>query len=248
MPPGQMLLLDGRVQWVARGSPKLGSPRPVTEVLPPLAMRSQSGSAAARAAVRAVRAGAGHGRTDYLKRGSVSAITVARYEHAAAKYVAWALTRRRTTTPGPRLDADLAAYANHLFFMGRGASEARYAIWGLAWVLNFTVTRAALPQVTASLRGWARAAPDRANDPMPFEAMILLAHTLVSSANNKLGAQRRAAARILPLQWDLYMRPSEALQLRPEDCFAPLRDRTLVSHQVPPRWRATTTTCWTRWR
>lgn len=102
-------------------------------------------------------------------------------------------------------------------------SEARYAIWGLAWILNFAVMRAAFPQVAATLRGWARAAPDRAKDSMPFEAMMLLAHILMSSTDKRLGEHRRAAARILPRQWDLYMRPSEALQLRPEDCFAPLR-------------------------
>lgn len=52
---------------------------------------------------------------------------------------------------------------------------------------------------------------------------MLLAHALMQSDDARLGAQRRAAARLLPLQWDLYMRPSEALELSVADCFPPLR-------------------------
>lgn len=147
-------MVAGVIRWAATEPRSAGIARKPSEPNPDASpkKRTRTMAAAGRAEVRALRAGLRRDTAEYLKRRSISALALSRYETAAAAYVSWARRSQRSTTFCARLDQDLAAYANHLFFLGRGIAEAWYAIWGLAWLHNFSVTRASFPQVAASLR------------------------------------------------------------------------------------------------
>jgi hypothetical protein len=112
---------------------------------------------------------------------------------------------------------------NVLFFAGSGVSAARYAVWGFAWVHNLAVSKRSFPLVTASFKGWKAAAPERVRDPMPYDALMLIMVELMSCTVGVWKRRCVAAARLLPLQWDGYMRPSEVLELARGDLHPPYR-------------------------
>lgn len=188
------------------------------QALPEMDAAPRRASASARARVPKLRAGDLAMNSDYLKCRSVSSVTVARYAAAPLAFAEQARSRRLARQTPSWLDSCLATYLNYLFLLGRGIVDARYAMWVVVWKRGVVIRRGKFPTVTASLRGWRRAA-GRARNPMPYVAMMLLARALMTTLRGTHKTRRTAAALVLPLHGGLCMRPSEALVPRRTDCF-----------------------------
>jgi hypothetical protein len=146
-----------------------------------------------------------------------------RYTASSQAFVDWAQLRRDDPFALSDQDRLLSDYMNVLFFAGSGVSAARYAVWGFAWVHNLAVSKRTFPLVTASFKGWKAAAPERVRDPMPYDALMLIIAALMACTVHGWKGRSVAAARLLPLQWDEYMRPSEVLELARGDLHPPYR-------------------------
>ena len=75
---------------------------------------------------------------------------------------------------------------------------------------DLTVSRTDYPCAHRALRGFGRQAPGRERDPMPWDACVLLAADLL---DDRRSAEEHHAGGALVLQFDLYARPSEILEL-----------------------------------
>ena len=178
---------------------------------------------ACRARVREIR-GATRPKRHYLKGRSVQPSTLARYEKCSQLLIVFCSSRRLIMHPMGMLDKAFEMYADHMFFLGHGVSDVRYAIWGYAFLNDIVIKKHIFPATYAALRGWQRAAPSRERGPMPWTAVVLISHELATNPAAPVGALH--AARALPLQWDAYMRPCEVLSLRIADLIPSKRARS----------------------
>ena len=180
----------------------------------------QAGAAAARGSSRASRAtrarrrakasaNTAGSRDTYLQNRSVSASTSVRYRHHALLFEHWCKLGRRRLGHTPDDDQSLAAYMNFLFFDGGELHEARYAMYGYCFVHRVPTRGNLWLQSKAAMRGWQKASPEAARDPMPWLALLLLLRHLVAQ-NSALGVR---AALALLLSFDGYLRPGEACSL-----------------------------------
>ncbi len=143
-------------------------------------------------------------------------MTADRYESAAARLVKYYGKPLRSVSHG-QLDAILAEYMEHLYLQGETAAVARYALYGVSFVMDL-VTRdhQVFPLSKKTLKGFMRKAPEPSRDPPPYQLAWLAADFFVRSYRGRLGALAAAATLIAA---DGYLRPSEALGLRKEDFF-----------------------------
>ena len=113
----------------------------------------------------------------------------------------------------------LDKFLEALYLGGEGLAAARYALYGTAFVLEL-VTRSplVLPLSKAALKGFKTLCPESTRDPPPWEAIFLLAMSLVTG---KLVRVNVLVAILVLLAFDCYLRPSEALNLRKQDVTAP---------------------------
>ena len=73
------------------------------------------------------------------------------------------------------LDSSLRKYLLHLFFDGGAAFDARYALHGTICVRELPRSNTSLSLSRAALAGFSNLAPEHSRDPMPEEAMFLIA-------------------------------------------------------------------------
>ena len=101
------------------------------------------------------------------------------------------------------VDAKLEQSITQLYLNGESTHEARYFMAAVCWTL--LAARGIFPRATLALKGFTRLCPDVARSPATWEAMVLMAGTLLQS-NHPLDL--RAAAGML-VQFDVYARPGE---------------------------------------
>jgi len=119
-----------------------------------------------------------------------------------------------------QLDAVLDKYLVILWKAGEPPEAARYAVYAAAWTLTLpTRSPLVLPLAKASLRGFEKRSPNRSRDPGPWEAAIMM-----SAAQARLGTLTSLyCAAFNLLTFDLYLRPSEMLNLRRTHVLPPSR-------------------------
>jgi len=162
-------------------------------------------------------------RRGYLQRRTVGKRTLSHYAAAVAAFAAWAIATGVSLPSAALADRLLARYFNHLYFEGENPAAGHFTLFG--WIHLKTEEcgnrRGVFPQATKALKGWEKLSPARARDPMPFAVLCLFAEYFLM---NNLVWHAVAAF----LQFDLYARPSEVLQLHGEDIFPPPRRRNAV--------------------
>ena len=146
----------------------------------------------------------------YLHQQSVRAATRESYRHASTEFKAWA------RACGLRLDLqkdrDLAMerYLHVLYFNGEGCYAARQALFGEIFSSRLNPRDPLeLPRSRQALKGFVASAPDSQRDPMPWEAVLLVADWLLQ----RNGPHDVHAARVSVVAFDAYLRPAEALAL-----------------------------------
>ena len=141
-------------------------------------------------------------KKQFLKAKSVSSQTEAVYTSAAREFRVWSAKKGKKLGTSSEQDKAFEEYFDILFFDGHNPAKGRYALFGWAFVGNFTVNRGNFPRATRALRGWSATARERERWPMPWEVALAIAKWLAD--NKKLDS-----ARALLLQFDTYLRPSE---------------------------------------
>ena len=118
------------------------------------------------------------------------------------------------------IDQLLERYLGTLYSAGDGIAAARWALYALAWFLVLPIkSPTILPRAKMTLKGFARQDPDLARDPGPWEAACLIAEHLAF----KFGYEGILAAAATLLQFDLYTRPSETLNIEFQHVLPPER-------------------------
>ncbi|CAK0813305.1 unnamed protein product, partial [Prorocentrum cordatum] len=108
------------------------------------------------------------------------------------------------------LDVTFERFFAHLYQGGCNLLRARQALRGSAFVHGLSVARSDFPCARRAPRGFGRQALGRECDPMPWGARQLISADLLGGGR-ALEEQHAGAA--LVLQFDLYARPSEVLEL-----------------------------------
>ena len=174
--------------------------------------RRAVGRRSARAEARQLRHPAP--RQGFLKSRSVSARTEAAYRLAAREFQLWASARRLRTSTAALADIALEKFFDSSYFAGHNPARGRYTLYGLAFVKDWVVTKAIFPKASRSLRGWSALARERERWPMPWPAAVSIALHLAKTG-------KIDSARILLVQFDLYLRANEAVSLSWQQVTAP---------------------------
>lgn len=153
----------------------------------------------------------------YLRQRSIAPVTEQRYHDGTKKLIEFASARNLELRPGESLERALELLANVMFFKGCGAAEFRYVAWGYAWVRCLTLSKLAYPRTHASLRGWRKAAPEVPRLPLTWELLLLAISVMLDWHREQPETNVLQAACALAIQWDLYLRPSEVLELECAD-------------------------------
>ena len=132
----------------------------------------------------------------------------------------WCSGRKRVLSVDT-LDETLELYFDHLY-CGSLPRDGRYAMYGFAFLYDVPVNKTLLPRAFRALRGWKLCSPETARDAEPWEVAVAVAAWL---ARCKL-PQAMDAARCHILQFDGFLRPSEALGLTWDSVFPPRRGST----------------------
>ena len=157
-------------------------------------------------------------RQDFLKWRTIGRVTQQRYMTAAHSFDDYLNEHGLQILAQQDLDLVLDRYLTHLFFRGHTVQEARYALYGVAFVRHVP-TRASnsLPLAKKSLKGFNMASPENLRDPAPWQAICLVAKRMAGLKTR----QHVDAAAALVVMFDGYLRPSECLELE-------------YQHVVPP--------------
>ncbi|CAK0832272.1 unnamed protein product [Prorocentrum cordatum] len=168
-------------------------------------------SAVERAAARARHAAAaGRSRADYLKLKGVSEATLALYRKGVDEFESWCRLNGRQNNNLVNVDANLVGWMTELYFAGTGPATGRNGLFGHLLLRGDNhesgVGRVRLPRARRQLKGWCKSDPGAVGMPYPLSVRWQLLAD---------GEPRLAALAVI--QTDCYLRPSEALALRPED-------------------------------
>ncbi|CAK0812001.1 unnamed protein product, partial [Prorocentrum cordatum] len=115
-------------------------------------------------------------------------------------------------------DATLERYFESLFLGGEAKANARWCLYGLAWQQGWATKGDAFPKAKQALKGWDRLEPPGSREPAVWEAVLAVADDLIGR-----DFQSTLAGALLPVAFDGYLRPSEALGLRGADVLRPPR-------------------------
>ncbi|CAK0868625.1 unnamed protein product, partial [Prorocentrum cordatum] len=149
----------------------------------------------------------------YLQTRRAKPITLCRRQDSCAKFKRWAQGRSRSLANRSQVGNAMGDYLDELYFAGKAAAVGRYAVRGAIHCMRLPRrTPAALPKSRDALAGWCQAGPERARDPLPREAAVLLADRVAQQGPSGL-----AAAGALVAGFDGYLRPSNVLKLTSGD-------------------------------
>ena len=153
-------------------------------------------------------------RSKFLERRTVSRPTERSYHLAVEKWEAWRAERapRRRST----VDHALAEYMNELYFLGEGIASGRNVLFGYLYSRTDEPgnKNGTLPAASRALRGWEKVAPGGTRDPLPFGVLCVMVLDMIEHNDGW-------AATAAIIQFDVYARPSEILDLMHSDLLAP---------------------------
>ena len=149
----------------------------------------------------------------FLKRGSVSELTAARYEEASEDFHSYCALTGLCCSSLDDADGALCAYFEALFINGESKAAARYTLYGIAWTSGWPTRGSVFPQAKQAMKGWGKLEPDSSRPPCPWESVLLIVDELLISHSEPLPL---LAACATLLAFDTYMRPSETLSLHGE--------------------------------
>lgn len=158
-----------------------------------------------------------HGLTVAEQR-SISAPTRAVYRKAYEAFLGWIKIKQRIRASLSALDTTLTDYLNsQLYRRGENVAAARNVVFGTMFFEKLPKSALTLPRARRALNGFVKDEPLRSSDPLPVEAMALLAEALLTEDDRT----STLAAAALVISFDLFLRPSEALALTAADVVAP---------------------------
>ena len=144
--------------------------------------------------------------------------TLVLYDSHVQQFVGWALDNKRRLTSLKAVDKILAIYFNMLFEDGVSMTVASYTLFG--WITLRTVPtcpeRELLPLARAALTAWKGCKVAKARVGMPPQVIFAFAGFCIRED------AVWAAAAVL-LQYDLYARPSEILNMSGTDLIPPVK-------------------------
>ena len=135
----------------------------------------------------------------------VSQVTLNRYLHSIQVFEQWC-SEHRHVSQRASLDSRVNAYLTHLYEEDAEITVASYLIYGLQLLRCKIPKEQFLVESKQSLAGWRRQSPGKMRIPVPEEFVYDLA-TLA------LEQRKLDLAMLLVIQFDGYLRPSEALTL-----------------------------------
>lgn len=151
---------------------------------------------------------------------SVSGPTRLAYQHAVKAFESWAAGGhlRLPTLSVSSLDLALVKYMDFLFGGGHRALLARNALHGLIFTRSMPRDKFSLPRARRALAGYLKSQPPGVRDPLPWEGALLLTEWLLTPPFSE---SRVLAGCALAVQFDMYMRPGEILDVVAEAVVRP---------------------------
>ena len=151
-------------------------------------------------------------------RGAPNAPTLTWYRACYTSYREW-LTTTHSVVAAREGDPDVivAEFFDHLYEMGRPVSDARDMLYGYIFIHSLPKKRDTLPRARRALVGFTRCEPGHVRDPAPLEAVVVVCDWLL----NQNTLLHHLAAIALWLSFDMYLRPSEALDATREAVVPP---------------------------
>ena len=155
----------------------------------------------------------------------ISAKTVVLYNQRVAEFLSWASAQQvMVGSSERRLDINMSKYFNELYEDGEAYNVASYTLFGFI-ALKMSPKRPEkdlLPLARSALNAWKASTPCASRVGVPPQVIYRFACFCLESG------ERDAAAAVL-IQYDLYLRPSEILQLKRRDIVKPVAN-------VSQRW------------
>ncbi len=152
---------------------------------------------------------------------SVSEPTREKYEAAFDEFQAWSNHMGRPILKSRSnvdvVDKLVVSYLNELFTRGESTNVAQMALFGIIFKLGLGKGHQVLPRARRALAGFKKDEPERSEDPLPIEVMAVGAERMLSQPD----LISLLSGLALLLQFDLFARPSEMLQVRKEDVVQP---------------------------
>ena len=150
-----------------------------------------------------------------------------KYLHEFGECVAWAKAEEQFK--GQRLgdpaviDQFVAAYLNRLFMSGEETSVARLVLHGAIFKHSLPKTRTTLPRSRRVLAGFLKDTPEASKDPVPEEALAVMADNLLRRHATTKGGCLPAVLSVaaMALQLDLGGRPTETIELTKANVIEP---------------------------
>ncbi|CAK0862131.1 unnamed protein product, partial [Prorocentrum cordatum] len=123
-------------------------------------------------------------------------------------------------------DKLLVEYMEFLFLDGAAVSAARYALYGVAWTLDFPIKPPSCCALAkATLRAFFRRAPEKSRGPPCEEMLWLFVDFFIQHELHLVGFSA-------VLAWDCYLWPSEAIELRKGDLCPPVTGASIQKRSI----------------
>lgn len=153
---------------------------------------------------------------DLLRLLSVGQPTLKAYQASVAAFEQWCRKAGHGQPTVVNADRLLTLYFSARFLKGDNPVVGRYARagWALLRTRSDGERGGQLPESRRALSGWEKRAPCRPRDCVPEVALGLLTQWMLENGHEE-------AALVVPVQWDAYLRPSEALGLLKSNVLAP---------------------------
>jgi len=153
---------------------------------------------------------------DLLRLSTVGEQTLQKYKQAVHNFTEWCRNSKKVAVVEKNADELLTLYFSQKYLEGENPTVGRYARCG--WLLLKTRLngdkRGDYPESRKALAGWEKRAPDRVRDALPEVSLALILDWMLSN-----GWKEEAA--VAAIQWDCYLRPSEAVELSKQSVIRP---------------------------
>ena len=116
------------------------------------------------------------------------------------------------------VDRVLDQHLHDMFIRGHSIHEARYALYATCWARVLAARQ--LPRAQRALQGFRRLDPESMRDPVPWDAVLLVAARL---CQNPVTAHDVIVGVAMLFNFDSYARPGSLLQLRVDSLVPPVK-------------------------
>ena len=165
------------------------------------------------------------GQATFLEASSVSRSTRETYEKAVREFCLWCRLRGEELKEDAKVDGEMVKFMNAMYQEGHRSWKGERVFAGLLCLApQFgRFGEAHLPRTMRALKGWRRLTPSFSRKPLVWACWAALATELYRMGEPLLGV-------LVLISVEAYLRPSEALSLRPENFLAPTKQA--VDHWV----------------